>query len=83
MRLGLVPCLAFSSTGYFNENSTSYAAFGQLTWNISDDWRSSVGLRYSDESKNASRWMFNRVYQSGNRSPRPIPCSTRCWETLI
>ena len=38
----------------FNDSSietTSYAAFGQLTWNITDDFRITPGLRYTEEKK--------------------------------
>ncbi len=31
--------------------TTSYAAFGQLTWNINDRWSATLGLRYTAEEK--------------------------------
>ena len=43
--------LAASSVGQFEEDTTSLSLFGQLTWNISDRLRTSLGLRYSDEEK--------------------------------
>ena len=61
---GSVPALSFSTDAGYEEDSTSYAAFGQVTWNIADDWRASLGLRYSKEDKDASNSRFNRVYQS-------------------
>ena len=41
----------------FNDSSidtTSYAAFGQLTWNVSDRLRITPGLRYTQEKKDGS-----------------------------
>ena len=31
--------------------TTSYAAFGQVTWNINDQWSATLGLRYTAEEK--------------------------------
>src|SRR5690606_31571982 len=31
--------------------TTSYAAFGQLVWNISEQWSTTFGLRYTYETK--------------------------------
>ena len=31
--------------------TTSYAAFGQVTWNISEKWSATLGLRYTAEEK--------------------------------
>jgi outer membrane receptor protein involved in Fe transport len=61
---GFSPVLAFSTTGKYHETDDSYAAFGQVTWNISDRWHASAGVRYSEESKDATSWKFNRVYQT-------------------
>ena len=46
--------ISATSLGNYSEESTSLAAFGQLTWNISDSVRASVGGRYSEEDKTAS-----------------------------
>ena len=35
----------------FKQESDSLAAFGQVTWNITEAWRWNVGLRYSDDQK--------------------------------
>lgn len=61
---GFHPMLAFSANGEYREQGTSYSVFAQLSWNISDDWRASMGLRYSQEEKDASNYKLNRVYQS-------------------
>lgn len=39
------------NTRYFNEDTKSISLFGQLTWNISDDFRMNIGARYTDETK--------------------------------
>ena len=38
--------------GQFYDNSTdAWAVFGQTTWNINDKWEATVGLRYTNETK--------------------------------
>jgi outer membrane receptor protein involved in Fe transport len=37
----------------YEEDTTAISAFGQLTWNINDTFRTSLGLRYSHEEKEA------------------------------
>ena len=52
----LAPFANLSSTGReFAQDSDLWAVFAQVTWNISDTWRLTVGGRYTDESKDASR----------------------------
>ena len=36
------------------QDGTSWSVFGQVIWDISDDWTLAVGGRYSDEEKKAS-----------------------------
>ena len=36
-------------------STDSYAAFGQATWRFNDQWSGTVGLRYTDESKDYHR----------------------------
>ena len=62
--LGLVPTLASSIISSYPETSTSYAAFGQATWNISDSLRASLGLRYSSEEKEAANTKLIAQYQT-------------------
>jgi len=38
---------------YYQEDTDSLAVFGQVTWNITPDLRTSLGLRYSEETKEA------------------------------
>lgn len=63
---GFSPLLAFTSLGEFREKSTSYSAFGQGTWNISDTWRANFGLRYSEEQKEASNARLSAVYETSD-----------------
>ncbi len=44
-----------ASARAFDQDSDVWAAFAQVTWNISDDLRLIAGGRYTDESKEASR----------------------------
>ncbi len=62
--LGFSPLLQFSSLGEFQERSTSYSAFAQATWNISEAWRASFGLRYSEEQKEASNARLTAKYET-------------------
>ncbi len=39
----------------FEQDSQAWAVFGQLTWNITDSFRATGGLRYTNEEKDASR----------------------------
>lgn len=44
-----------AATRTFNQETDGFAVFGQATWNVSDTLRLSLGLRYTDEEKTASR----------------------------
>jgi outer membrane receptor protein involved in Fe transport len=39
----------------FRQDSKAWAAFVQMTWNVSDAFRTTLGLRYTNEKKDASR----------------------------
>ncbi len=57
---GLSPALAGASTQRtFEQESDLWAVFAQVTWNVTDDWRLTVGGRYTDEQKDASRRQFH------------------------
>jgi iron complex outermembrane receptor protein len=47
-----------SSARDFNQDNETLSLFGNLTWNINDQWSLQGGLRYTDESKDADyiRW---------------------------
>lgn len=55
--LGFAPSFALGSSSkrLFQQDSDLWSAFAQVTWNISDDTRLTVGARYTDEQKDASR----------------------------
>ena len=44
---------AFNNSPYFKQKTTSYAGFGQVDWDVVQDWTLSLGGRYSHESKDA------------------------------
>jgi len=39
----------------FQQDADSYSGFAQVTWNMSEEFRSTFGLRYSKDEKDASR----------------------------
>ncbi len=39
----------------FTQDSQSYSAFTQLSWNMSDEFRTTFGLRYTKDEKDATR----------------------------
>ena len=43
----------------FTQDSELWAAFAQVTWNVNDQWRLTVGGRYTDEKKDAARRQFH------------------------
>jgi len=50
----LFPDLAGISIGVnamFEQEQKSYSAFAAFTWNISEDWKANLGIRYQDEEK--------------------------------
>lgn len=61
---GFFPGLSSSSDSYYEEKSTSYSAFGQITWNINDVLRANFGLRYSKEEKEATHSNFLTGYKT-------------------
>jgi outer membrane receptor protein involved in Fe transport len=42
----------------FTQDATSYSAFTQLSWNMSEEFRTTVGLRYSKDEKDAIRTLL-------------------------
>ncbi len=40
---------------WFEQDTRLWSVFGQVTWNVTDQFRVSGGVRYSDEKKNGSR----------------------------
>jgi iron complex outermembrane receptor protein len=57
--------------------TTSYAAFGQLTWNINDQLSTTLGLRYTYEKKEREGTQItegvNPIFDDGSGSPVDLP----------
>jgi outer membrane receptor protein involved in Fe transport len=43
------------SPRFFSQSADSYSGFAQVSWNASEEFRSTLGLRYTKDKKNASR----------------------------
>lgn len=57
----------------FDQSADSLAAFGQVTWNISDRLRTTAGLRYSKEEKEAVQFIrLNTLDGQVNTDPVSI-----------
>lgn len=75
----------FSVPRTFDQESDVYSAFVQMTWNVADDFRATVGGRYSDEKKTASR-VLRAEYTSGAALPYNdtfIPATTMGIDYLL
>ncbi len=44
-----------TGNGRFEQETQTWSAFTQLTWNISDSFRATLGLRYSDDHKEMTK----------------------------
>lgn len=54
------------------EEATTFAVFGEVTWNLSDQWATTLGARYTDESKDGRSLGFpSEIYSSS--SPMGVP----------
>jgi len=51
----VIPAVQVILDRSFYSDSDAWAAFGQVTWNISDSVRATLGLRYTEESKDGGR----------------------------
>jgi iron complex outermembrane receptor protein len=47
----------FSFTSFIDQETESYAAYGQGTWHLNDAWSATAGLRYTDEKKTLDSWL--------------------------
>jgi iron complex outermembrane receptor protein len=54
LKLGAIP-ITFTRTVNDKLNTDSYAAFGQATYRFTDRWSGTLGIRYTDESKDYFR----------------------------
>jgi outer membrane receptor protein involved in Fe transport len=55
----------------FSQDSKSYSGFAQLTVNLSEEFRTTFGLRYSNENKDASR-VFRVTNLDGSTITNPL-----------
>ena len=68
----LVPLLGTSATRDFETESSSWAIFSQATWNISPDWRFTVGGRFTREDKDGARVINVTAADLGSISTSPV-----------
>ena len=61
---GLPDELNFQSTA--PADRTSYSAYGQVTWSVTDDWRLIGGLRYTDDKIDAFVTTYLGIFGPGN-----------------
>lgn len=67
--LGLTPIANVGAAREFHQTSNTASAFGQLTWNISDELRVVAGLRAVQDNKEASRQAVARTAQLDYNAP--------------
>ncbi len=58
---------------FLDQSSESIAVFTQATWNISDTFRTTIGLRYTGEDKEASQGAHAAEYSARDTSPLADP----------
>ncbi|WP_159819283.1 TonB-dependent receptor [Colwellia sp. 20A7] len=73
---GPIEALRATSQANYNEESTSKSAFGQVTWNIADNFRASVGGRYSEEKKTGTKGELRSEFRSTDPITDPIKAAT-------
>lgn len=71
---------------YHQQDADSWALFGQGTFNLRDDMRLSIGLRYTEEEKEVVSTQFvsddltgldiptDNYQEPGRLAPGPFPC---------
>ena len=65
----LVPA-GMARTTFPNQTGESRAMFGQVTWNVTDEWRLTLGGRYSEDKK---KLRMNQYFSTpGTSDPLPI-----------
>jgi len=53
----------------FNQDTDSWAVFGQATWHLRDDLHLNAGIRYTDEEKTAYQDLWFANFQTMNPNP--------------
>jgi iron complex outermembrane receptor protein len=59
--------------GIFDQESDSWAIFGQGTWNATDALRFTLGLRYNEETKDLNKETFSEGLGIRLFGPTPVP----------
>lgn len=67
-----VPFPPLSRFGVFDQESKLWAAFGQATWEISEQLEATGGLRYASERKNAHQLITLTNAMTGGALPAPV-----------
>ncbi len=67
------------ATRAFTQDTDSWSVFGQLTWNATDTFRLNLGLRYTDEQKDATRSVILTEFQGPPITPATDPVR---WATV-
>jgi len=71
--------LPVSRTTVTDEEGTTYAAFGQVIWNINEAWSSTFGARYTYEEKEARSVQFPRQLYTDIPSDCSLPAAGACF----
>ena len=58
---------------FFDQETKTWAAFGELTWYPTNTIRTMLGLRYTDEKKSASQGASAAVYEKSGTTPLSDP----------
>lgn len=53
------PGFNISTVGEYEEVTTSFSVFGQVTFNLGDNWRLNAGLRHTDEEKKVNQFFLD------------------------
>ncbi|MGH8186409.1 MAG: TonB-dependent receptor, partial [Steroidobacteraceae bacterium] len=49
------------------------AVFGQIDWNLTDNWKTTIGLRYTEDRKDADEFRTRALYGFATRIPAGSP----------
>lgn len=58
-----------SRYAYLSQTTETWAAFAQATWNITDRFRTTAGVRYTDEEKKAKQGAYSAEYVEQSNTP--------------
>ncbi|VUD59858.1 Pesticin receptor [Thalassocella blandensis] len=69
--LSFAPLADTGAARNFEQTSDTWAMFGRVTWNVSDDWHLTFGARYTEETKKASKQIYIYEPSTGNALTDP------------